>query len=561
MASSGAAAADGGARASSPFTGRTVAVVNDLSLQEQVYLYEKARALKEAIRDGRDPSEFKVTDEDITAYLFFMEDSTRTKESFRNAAKFHSIKVNDFDCRTSSFNKKESITDTIRMLTGYSMRRSVFIIRSKLEGVCRLMERAITPFAEKAGVPPPAFLNAGDGRHEHPTQEFLDEFSFLEQLNWRREAIHLALVGDLFHGRTVHSKVDGLKVFTEVTVDLVAPDEIGMPEEYMVRMIQAGFTVRKFASIEEYLANPAQTAPIWYFTRLQLERMGEKILQKEHALRAAVTFKESFIPLVKPGTRFYHPLPRHSQYPVIPTFLDNTELNNWDRQAMNGYFTRIILLSMVCGHLGHDFSAGGVPALLSSNSVGGDGITRVASFIEEVPPVPGRPGKSEDFKVGIKRVENGIVIDHICSGQPIAEIWARIVKIQHIMQLYVVSSHGVYPSGRGSTGDGAATSYKGIISLPGQKPWSKPELKRLAAIAPGCTLNIVEQSRVVQKFRMHMPPRIYGFQDIHCQSEACVSHPVNLEHAVPEFRSTAGGTYFVCLYCEKRHEYSEIWQK
>ena len=59
----------------------------------------------------------------------------------------------------------------------------------------------------------PVFINAGDGRHEHPTQEFLDEFTFLEQRGWDDSHIHVALIGDLFHGRTVHSKADGLNVF------------------------------------------------------------------------------------------------------------------------------------------------------------------------------------------------------------------------------------------------------------------------------------------------------------------------------------------------------------
>ena len=93
--------------------------------------------------------------------------------------------------------------------------------------------------------------------------------------------------------------------------------------------------VTKYESIEKYLEQD-QVAKIWYFTRLQLERMGDKIRQQEHQLRSAVTFQEKFMDRVPPNTKFYHPLPRHSQYPTIPNFLDNTPLNNWDKQAMNG---------------------------------------------------------------------------------------------------------------------------------------------------------------------------------------------------------------------------------
>jgi aspartate carbamoyltransferase len=198
-------------------------VVRDLSVDEQVYLYDQTRLLKSALRNGGEVERFKIDRESLGVYLFFMEDSTRTKESFRNAAKFHNVKVNDFVAEHSSFNKKESITDTIKMLFGYS-EQSIFIIRSRLEGVCRWLETAIGEYAGKARLQGASFINAGDGRHEHPTQEFLDEFSFLEQKGWNRDSIHLALVGDLFHGRTVHSKVDGLRIFKDVQIDLTSSE-------------------------------------------------------------------------------------------------------------------------------------------------------------------------------------------------------------------------------------------------------------------------------------------------------------------------------------------------
>merc|ERR1719321_2528824 len=118
------------------------------------------------------------------------------------------------------------------MLVGYSMGQTTFVIRSKLEGPCRWLEDAIGTHAQNLGVPRPSFLNAGDGRHEHPSQEFLDEFSFLEHKGWDNSSIHLALIGDLFHARAIHSKVDGLKIFDRVEVDLVAPVELALPDMY-----------------------------------------------------------------------------------------------------------------------------------------------------------------------------------------------------------------------------------------------------------------------------------------------------------------------------------------
>lgn len=337
-----------------PFKGRSVSIVNDLSLQEQQYLYRKTRELKEAIRSGGDLGPYRLKNPEAAVYTIFMEDSTRTKESFRNAAEFHGMKVNVFDAKTSSFQKNETITDTIKMLCGYSIGQSIFVIRSKVEGVCKWLDEAIDDYTKQRGFPRASFINAGDGRHEHPSQELLDEFSFLEHKNWDTSSIHLALLGDLFHGRTVHSKVDGLRIYGNVEVDLVAPAELALPKMYEDRMVARGFIVRRFASIEEYLAQ-SKVAKIWYFTRLQLERMGDKVLEKSMELRQAVSMQRHFLPLLPPQTKFFHPLPRDSRHPTLPFWLDRSELNGWDQQSQNGYFTRIVLLGMLGGHLGSDF--------------------------------------------------------------------------------------------------------------------------------------------------------------------------------------------------------------
>ena len=281
-----------------PFKGRTVAVVNDLSLDEQRYLFRKAGEVKRAVLSGDEASDFRLNDNDYSVYLIFMEDSTRTRESFRNAAKFLGARTNLFDTATSSFNKNESMSDAVKMLFGYAD-ESCFVIRSRLEGVCRWLDDSVGRFADLNGRPRPSFLNAGDGKHEHPTQEFLDEYSFLEQLGGHDERIHIVLTGDLYHGRTVHSKADGLRLFHDVEVDLVAPEPLAMPAAYVQRMRDNGFRVSSYESLDEYLTS-GKVAPIWYFTRLQLERMGEAVLEKAPALRKTVTFRKDMLGLL-PG--------------------------------------------------------------------------------------------------------------------------------------------------------------------------------------------------------------------------------------------------------------------
>ena len=517
------------------FRGRSISVVNDLSTDEQIYLYEKTGELKRTVARGKNQTAFRISDRNIGAYLVFLEDSTRTKESFRNAVAFHGVKLNVFNAETSSFNKMESYADTFRMLCGYS-EYSIFVVRTKLEGVCGWLETAMGEYAERQGFPRPAFINAGDGKHEHPTQEFLDEFSFFEQKGWKRDGIHIALIGDLYHGRTTHSKADGLKVFGDVRVDLVAPEELAMPEHYVEKMTSNGFRVRAFESLDEYLAQ-GEVADIWYFTRLQLERMGEDILEKAGRLRESVTFREELVERIDPDTRFYHPLPRHRERPTIPFFLDGTPFNGWERQSVNGYYTRVIELAMLGGALGEDFTGQGPEEKDYTDD-----------FVEEVKPVP-RP--KPQYKVGFIPILSGTVIDHIGKGETVETIWEHINNIRRMLDLNRMGSHGVYQSEKDER-------YKGIIALPDLMEFDATMLKKLAAMAPGCTFNIIENSRVRNKYRLHMPPRIYNFDEISCKNPDCISNPAHHENAVTCFYR-AKGTTFTCRYCERPHTFQEIW--
>lgn len=522
----------------SGFKGRSLTVINDLTEQEQLFLYKKTKELKKAIFSNNNIDKFRLLDPEMSFYLIFLEDSTRTKESFRNAAHFHRGRVNLFDSNNSSFNKMESITDTVKMLTGYS-KNSTFIIRSKHEGLCRWLELSMGSYCHDMGITPPVFINAGDGKHEHPTQELLDEYTFLEQLNWDSSEIHIALVGDLYHGRTVHSKVDGLKIFKKVTVDLIAPPLINLPQFYQERMINNHFIVNHYESIESYL-NQSSVAPIWYFTRLQLERMGDEIKDQQMLLRKSVTFDQKFLSLLPKNTTFFHPLPRHREFPVIPTFLDSTALNGWDRQSINGYYTRIIQIALLNGLFDNEFS----PSSKKREE-------QTAQFVQEVSPLKEQTTKIFDYKVGIKPVENGIVIDHIAKGTNIGDIWSHIDKIRRIMGLDYRSSHGVYHCND-------RVNYKGIISLPDILSFSDKQLRMLAAISPGCTLNIIKNAKVVKKFRLHQPPRVYGFDEISCKNENCISNPRFFEPIESDFIQSSDGQY-ICKYCEKPHHYIELW--
>ena len=522
------------------FKGRSLCIIDDFSKEERLYLFSKVRLLKDAVArdDKKTIDSFRINDPDFGIYEVFLEDSTRTKESFRNAANFHHAKLTEMSADNSSFNKGESYADTFNTLCGYNNR--IFVIRSKVEGVCKYLSQECSGYAQRNGLPYiPAFINAGDGKHEHPTQELLDEYSFLEDNNWRTDSIHIALVGDLYHGRTVHSKADGLKLWDKVRVDLIAPEELAMPESYITKMKDNGFEVRIFSSIEQYLSqNDISTK--WYFTRPQLERMGEKILAKADTLRASITFRKDFMDKLPEGTKFYHPLPRHKEHPTIPTFLDDTPLNGWEKQSINGMYCRIVLLGLVSGKLGDDFKAA---AKVEQAEPEVQWITEVKSSSSP---------KKEEVSEGVRPIRDGIVIDHICKGDDPEEIRRHMALIRKVMNLDGLKG-GEWVS------QSANGQYKGIIFRPGKFSLDHKQIKRLAAVAPGCTLNIIENAKVARKYRTSLPPRIYNFDDIMCINDACISNDKQNENIQAMFIKTHDNRYR-CAYCGKVHTFKEIFK-
>lgn len=522
------------------FKGRSYCVASDLSIDEKKYLFQKTKEFKEAWFNNDDDTlnSFRIKDMDFGIYEVFLEDSTRTRESFRNAAEFHGVKLAMFNSDSSSFNKAESYADGFMTMAGYN--NHIFIVRSKVEGLCRWLETTGEKYAERNKLKrKPAFINAGDGKHEHPTQELLDEFTLIEDNDWKTDSLHIALVGDLFHGRTVHSKADGLTIFDNVKVDMIAPPELAMPPQYIEKMKENGFQIREFDSLDDYLNQP-DIANRFYFTRPQLERMGDRILKRKDELRAKITFKEEFIDKIPENSRFYHPLPRHKEHPTIPTFLDELPLNHWEKQSINGMFVRIILLSAIAGIIGDDFNGDTVEVKNYEDD-----------FIKEVPADHSKP---KTYKEGINPLSNGVVIDRFYRGETRENIWKYLFKAMRILGLTTFRGH----IGVGQSKEDEEI-YKGLIFLPESKGPSESDLKRLAAMTGGCTVNVIENNKVIRKIRLGTPPRVYNLEGTGCTNEACITHESHSENIGTEFIRTDKGL-LECTYCGTPHLFKDIWK-
>ena len=519
---------------------KSVCVVSDLTLEEQRFLYKTATIVKADISKGKFPEH----DLRKCAYLMFLEDSTRTKESFRNSSETLNFRTNMFDSNSSSLNKFETLNDTVRMLCGYTAMQSVFIIRSKIEGLCKSLSDAMTVYANRVGIECPSFVNAGDGKHEHPTQEFLDEFSFLELLGGKTERIHIALVGDLLLGRTVHSKADGLRIFDNVVVDLVAPNELQLPADYVEKMKSNGFKLNLFHSLDEYLSS-GNAAPILYFTRLQLERMDKSMLEKEKALRAATTLRMDMLSRLPKGAKIYHPLPRHGEMPEIPFEVDATEFNGYDEQSRNGYFVRTALLGLITGVYDSPFPK---------------------SFAR---PIEHGKIHRKSTPVNVSELNQFFTLAATMSDDPIS--WIEVELPAGTCPSVVrkaISRMRVLSASDSKDGHCQVTSNMGYHSIPFELVSNDKWQNFFFSFFAGCNPTIVyeENKNVFAQITAVTGGHgatVSGLPGLGCPNTACVSHPDSKQRDVPAVfeSSRLEANKFACRYCEREVSGIDMFQR
>ncbi len=535
---------------SNPFSGRSLITISDFTHAEMLYFFNFVKLFKIAfLSDIKEVlKRFMIDNQPTNAYTIFTENSTRTKGSFTRALDFHQtnnplFKHPPFDPNKSSFNKSESWEDTINTLLGYSNKylRNLFIIRSKLEGVCRWLQYSSSAYAKRHDLLPPVFINAGDGKHEHPTQELLDEYTFLEDSNWQNDFIHIALIGDLLHGRTVHSKVNGLGLFKEVVVDLVAPNEIQLPQHYVDQMLANGYQVNFFESVDEYVATNKKIADKWYLTRPQLERLGDDLKPVIEKIRSKIIFKQEHLSAVGDvNLKLYHPFPRFKAKPSLPRWLNDHPFNAYERQSNNGFYTRVVIISLLLGEIGNGFTG----QIKTPDTYSEDFITEI-NLKDKINKVSNE---------GINPIKNGVVIDHISVGELPEQISKRVIKIRKILGIKNHWYAGVAQSRK-------TKKDKGLIFLPGYQI-TESNIKVLATIEPGATLNIIKNSKVVRKLSFKLPQRIYNIDQTACNNPNCISYPEHHEGVMPDFiRNSDSNGIFICRYCGQPHTYREIWKE
>ena len=240
----------------------------------------------------------KVLDGAILGSMFF-EPSTRTRVSFGCAFNLLGGEVSD----TTGFEhtaiaKGESLYDTARVMSGYS---DIIVMRHPQPG-------SVAEFAAASRVP---VVNGGDGPNEHPSQALLDLYTIRKELRARQrplDGMRIALIGDLRHGRTVHSLCKLLALYDNVTVILISPQALRMPEAIVELLRTTGHRVIESDRMEETIAN----VDIAYATRIQEERFASQ--EEARHFRGQYRLNQAiYTRFCEPNTVIMHPLPRDSK--------------------------------------------------------------------------------------------------------------------------------------------------------------------------------------------------------------------------------------------------------
>ncbi len=269
----------------------------------------------------------------VVANLFF-ESSTRTRNSFELAAKRLSADTLNFAPGTSSLSKGETILDTAR--TFLAMGTDIMVIRHQSAGVPLAIARDMDALSGKV-----AILNAGDGKHEHPSQALLDLLTLCMYLNPTAPTAKdlkgkkVAIVGDILHSRVARSNLWSL-ITNGAEVHLAAPPTLLPPE-----FAEYG------AKIHYSLAPALEDADFVMTLRLQMERMGQFLIPSLREYHAQYGITRDRLAKCAPNVQVLHPGPVNRGVEISSDLMDDPRLSLIDKQVTNGVAIRMSLLYLL----------------------------------------------------------------------------------------------------------------------------------------------------------------------------------------------------------------------
>ena len=270
----------------------------------------------------KNPDKYKEACKGKKIATLFYEPSTRTRLSFEAAMINLGGSVLGFSSAdSSSASKGESVSDTIRIISCYA---DICAMRHPKEG-------APLVAASKSSIP---VINAGDGGHQHPTQTLTDLMT-IRSLKGRLNNLTIGLCGDLKFGRTVHSLINALLRYENISFVLISPPELRVPEYIRENLTKAGAPFKEVTKLEDVMSD----LDILYMTRVQKERF----FNEEDYIR----MKDSYIldkrkmELAKDDMLVLQPLPRVNE---ISVEVDDDPRAVYFKQVQYGVYVRMALI-------------------------------------------------------------------------------------------------------------------------------------------------------------------------------------------------------------------------
>lgn len=258
-----------------------------------------------------------------TIVNLFLEPSTRTRSSFELAEKRLSADALNMGGSTSSVVKGESLADTIQTID--AMNVDMFICRARLAGT----PQKITEHTDAV------VINAGDGKHQHPTQAMLDLYTIRKNFG-HLDGLKVAIVGDLSHSRVVGSLVPALKTMGAEVV-LVGPPTFHVDDPSWFGCSQASHFDEVIGDVD-----------VVYMLRVQLERMEGAPIPSSREYNRLWGLDERRSKLMKPEAIICHPGPMNRGMEINSEVADCARSRILD-QVNAGVLTRMAAMYLLLG--------------------------------------------------------------------------------------------------------------------------------------------------------------------------------------------------------------------
>lgn len=296
--------------------GKHLLSLRDLDSAEITALLDRAAQFEERV-DARDRLA------GLGVCTLFFEPSTRTRLSFQRAAQRLGADMLNFEAATSSATKGETALDTLKNIEAMGVRG--FVVRAREDGAVAALAAAAAPGT--------ALVNAGDGRHQHPTQGLLDMLTIREAKGEDFSKLAVAIVGDIRHSRVARSDLVALTKLGAGEIRACAPASL-LPDDD---------TLEGCRIVTDDLDAAIADADVVMTLRLQRERMEEGLVESLDDYHRDFGITSERLGRAKPDAIVLHPGPMNRGVEISDEVADGPQ-SRILRQVANGVKVRMAVL-------------------------------------------------------------------------------------------------------------------------------------------------------------------------------------------------------------------------